>query len=174
MPFTSIVIQNEKIIGNSVQLPDLSMVEGKFGVEHLFAPAIFQESGAFLAAKEVGGEGHGGGGGGGTANVEQNRITSRLSNGAGAEQSVSRVVSTLTSGVLARNIPSARQSRADQPAYRAYRSKVFSLIPSPSQLSRVPISNSSQKLFAIIDTTILDLIHVSNLYDRNREFSIRS
>lgn len=54
-----------------------------------------------------------------------------------------------------------------------YRSKVFSLIPSPSQLSRVPISNSSQKLFAIIDTTILDLIHVSNLYDRNREFSIR-
>lgn len=172
MLFTSIVIQNEKIIGNSVQLPDLSVVEGKFGVEHLFAPAIFQESGAFLAAKEVGGEGHSGGGGG-TANVEQNRITSRLSNGAGAEQSVSRVVSSLTSGVLARNIPSARQSRADQPAYRAYRSKVFSLIPSPSQLSRVPISNSSQKLFAIIDTTILDLIHVSNLYDRNREFSIR-
>lgn len=105
---------------NGWKIPNLcriSTIEGKFGVEHLFA-AIFQESGAFLVAKEVVGEGQRGGGGTG-------RMWSRIALRAGwvterARSRAYRVSSPRWRERCSRAEYSCRSSVACWPASRSF------------------------------------------------------
>lgn len=154
---------------NGWKIPNLcriSTIEGKFGVEHLFA-AIFQESGAFLVAKEVVGEGQRGGGGTG-------RMWSRIALRAGwvterARSRAYRVSSPRWRERCSRAEYSCRSSVACWPASRSFLyTTSIPLIPnSPSQSQLLclafvlPIlSNSSQKLIVKNCTTISNLVYV--------------
>lgn len=142
----------------------ISTIEGKFGVEHLFA-AIFQESGAFLVAKEVVGEGQRGGGGTG-------RMWSRIALRAGwvterARSRAYRVSSPRWRERCSRAEYSCRSSVACWPASRSFlytTSILFFLfsVTESAVVSRVlPIlSNSSQKLVVKNCTIISNLVYV--------------
>lgn len=141
------------------------MIEGKFGVEHLFATAIFQESGAFLVAKEVVGEGQSGGGG-------TERMWSRIALRAGwvterARSRAYRVSSPRWRERCSRAEYSCRSSVACWPANRSflYTTPILFFLFSVTESAVVPrvvpiLSNSSQKLVVKNCTTITDLVYV--------------
>lgn len=106
------------------------------------------------------------------ANVEQNRITSGLSNGAGAEQSVSRVVSSLTRAVFSREIflPLVSRVLTSQPVVPIYHFNPF--LPILRHRVSCCVSRSTHSLKFITETRRKKLYNYfeSRVRDRFFEF----